>query len=60
MLGGSGGTMKSTAFSMGLVMGIGFLIVELLHHTTFSLEKLFLCILNCIFMLGYPIPWPLH
>lgn len=60
ILDGSGGTMKKVAFNMCLVMDICGLIVELLHHSAFSLEKMFLCKLNSMTMLGYSIPWPLH
>lgn len=59
MLGGSGETMKKMAFNMGLLMDVCCLIVELLHHTAFSLEKLFLYKLNCASMMGFPVPWPL-
>lgn len=60
MLDGSRGAIKRIAFNLGLVMDIYCLIVELLHHTAFSLEKLFLCKLNCMTVLGYTIPWPLY
>lgn len=52
MLGGSGETMNKMAFNMGLVMDVCCLIVELLHHTVFSLEKLFLYKLNCAYYDG--------
>lgn len=60
ILGCSGGTRKRVAFNMCLLMDICCLIVELLHHPAFSLEKLLLGKLNCMTLLGYSTPWSLH
>lgn len=52
--------MKMIASHMRLVMDMCCLIVGLLYQTPFALEELFLYKLNCMILVGFPIPWPLH
>lgn len=59
MMAGSGETVKKTAFSVILVMNVCCLI-ELFNHTPFSSEKLFLCKINCVILVGFPVPRALH